>query len=389
MNLIQIALAAERFSQSQPPISVHPMQCIRTRDKSADCDRCVQACPAGAIRFEGDIQVNSDACIRCGLCLHLCPTSAFSGTGSVPRLVYCATQIVDHESLEIACAPHPDPAQGDPKVDAVVTTTGCLAALGISAYLSLAACGVKQIRVRLDACAACPLASLQPQIEATINEANTLLQAVGRKQTIAAANPLPKPKRRAVYSVKNPPVSRRGFLQAFKQAGRDFLPSLEVESERQRMVAAVRQLAPADPDQPVPGDSFASFSVSDACNACSLCARICPTGALEFACNDTQFELTFSPAACVNCGLCAQFCVPDALQQDGAPTVGELINTNPVVLHNGTLTRCRKCNVPFAGKPGTTLCPVCTFRQERPFGAVRNIGTATRMGTEEIPFSER
>lgn len=389
MNLIQLALAAERFSQSQPPISVQPMQCIRSRDKLAECDRCVQACPAGAIRFEDEIQLNTDACIRCGLCLHLCPTSAFTGTDSVQRLVYCATQIVDHESLEIACTQHPEPAAGDPRTDAVITTAGCLAALGASAYLSLAACGVKQIEVRLDACPECPLAQLQPQIEATIHEANALLQAVGRKRTVSAAHAVPKPKRRPVYSVKNPPVSRRGFLQAFKQAGRDFLPTLEGASERQRTVDAVRQLDPADADQPVPGDGFASFTVSDACTACTLCARICPTEALEFFGNETEFQLTFSPAACVNCGLCTRFCVPDALEMRGAPTLGALINPNPTVLHHGTLTRCRKCNVPFAGKPGDTLCPVCAFRQKRPFGAVRNFGPTATSGTETNPAMER
>lgn len=388
MNLVKLALAAEQFTQTQPPISVQPRRCVRSRDKSAACDRCVQSCPTGAIRFEDGIQVDADACIRCGLCLHVCPVDAFSGSDNVPRLVYCASQMVDHESLEIACVQHPDPASGSPKTDGVITTTGCLAALGVSAYLSLATCGVKQVRVRLDACAQCPLALLQPKIEATIREANDLLQAVGRGQTVAAAELVQRPKRRAVYSVKNPPVSRRGFFQAFKQGARDFLPSLEGESERHRLVNALRQLAPVAPERAVPGESFASFTVSDACTACTTCARICPAGALEFARNDMEFQLSFSPAACVNCGLCVKFCDPQALQPGGAPSIGALADANPVVLRRGALTRCQKCNAPFAGKPGDKLCPVCTFRQQHPFGMMRNVGAAAKPAPGERSSSK-
>ena len=368
MNLVKLALAAERFTQSQPPITAHTMQCVRARDKSADCDRCVQVCPTGAISLEDGVHVDFDACIRCGLCLHTCPTGALTGTDNVHRLLYCASQLVDHENIEIACAQHPDPAPGDPKADAVITTTGCLAALGASAYLSLATQGVKQVRVRLDACAQCPLALLQPQIEATIQRASDLLEALDKPQTVAVAAPVQRPRRRSVYSIKNPPVTRRSFFQAIGQGARDFLPPLEDVTERHRLVDALRRLAPKNPDQPVPGSDFVSLAISDACNACTTCARICPTGALEFLRDDENFEITFSAAACVNCGLCLHFCDPKALTRNGAPTVGGLIDPEPVLLHRGTLTRCIKCNTLFAGEADNGLCPVCAFRRDNPFG---------------------
>ncbi len=368
MNLAKLALAAERFAQSQPPITLTAQQCVRTRDKSADCDRCVQVCPVGAIRLDGGVQIDADACIRCGLCLHSCPTGAISGTDNVRRLLYCASQLVDHEAVELACALHPDPTPGDSKMDAVITMTGCLATLGTAAYLSLAAQGVKQVRVRLDACAQCPLAPVQPEIEATIGRANDLLTTVGKGQTVAVAEPVKRPKRRPVYSIKNPPVSRRGFFQALGQGARDFLPPLEGESERPRLVNAVRRLSPQRLDEPVPGDDFVALVASEACNACATCARICPTGALEFARNDERFELTFAAAACVNCGLCLNYCEPQALQRRGAPTIGELIDTEPVILSEGKLNRCRRCNTLFAGEGDDGLCPVCAFRKKNPFG---------------------
>ena len=389
MNLAKLALAAERFTQSQPPIKVAAMQCVRARDKSADCDRCVQVCPVGAIRLDGGVQVDTETCIRCGLCLHSCPTDALSGTDNVHRLVYCALQLVDHEAVEIACALYPDPALGDKKMDAVITMTGCLAALGASAYLSLVAQGVKQVRVRLDACAQCPLASVQPEIEATIQQTSELLEMLGKSQTVAVADPVSRPKRRSVYSIKNPPVSRRGFFQAIGQGARDFLPPLAGESERHRLINALSQLTPQNPDEPVPGDDFVALTVSDACNACTTCARICPTGALEFARNDGRFELTFAAAECVNCGLCLNYCEPQALQRRRAPTVGELIDPEPVVLRAGKLNRCRRCNTLYAGESDGGLCPVCTFRLKHPFSGRSVVQAAVRPLSEDNSRPER
>ncbi len=369
MNLLSIAKAAERFSQSQPPINIEAWRCLRSRDKSSECDLCARLCPAGAIQLEGGVQLDADACIRCGLCLHLCPTEALSGEDGVHKLLFCASQLVDHEIVEIACAPHPDPASGDPKADGVISTSGCLAALGASAYLSLAAQGVQRTRVRLDACADCPLGALQPQIEAAAEQANHLLETLDRPERVEPAAPVARPKRRPVYSVKNPPVSRRGFFQAL--AHRDILPPLEAEHERERLIGALQRLAPEDAlDRPVSGSGFASFTVSEACTACETCVRVCPTGALGIQKGEDAFQLGFSASACIDCGLCVKFCADGALERSGDPTVGDLIG-DPVLLRSGALHRCIKCGGRYAGAFDEGYCPTCAFRRHNPFAVVK------------------
>lgn len=383
MRLVNLALAAEQFAQSQPSITVDAMLCLHARDKEADCDRCVAACPAGAISLEDGLQVDANACVRCGLCLHICPTGALSAANNVHRLLYCVSQLVDRENIEIACPLHHNPDYGDPKVDAVITLTGCLATLGVSAYLSLAAQNVRRVRVRLDACDQCPLASLVPQIETTIRQASSLLKALDRQQTVTVTEPVQRLKRRPVYSVKNPPVSRRGFFQVIGQRGRDILPSLDGDSERDRLIAALRCLAPDNSEYAVPDDDFTTLSVTDTCNACTTCARICPTGALAFARDENSFQIAFMPSACVNCGLCLKFCEPQAINRQGAPTIGAIISDEPVVLYSGQLTRCRKCNTLFAAKSGEDLCTVCAFRARNPFGIRRNSQAAPQSFFED------
>ncbi|MBK8021225.1 MAG: 4Fe-4S binding protein [Chloroflexi bacterium] len=375
MNLVNLALTLERFVQGQPPVTLAAMQCVRTLDKASECDLCARACPVGAIRLEGGVQIDADACIRCGLCLHTCPTGAISGTDNTPRLIYCASQLTDRDVVEIACAHHPEPATGDPAADAVLTVIGCLATLGVSAYLGLAAHKIRRVQVRLDSCAQCPLAVLQPAIERTIQGASHWLTALDHRSVVGACAPTPRPKRRPVYSIKNPPVSRRGFFQAIGQGARDFLPPLEDASERRRLITTLRQLAPTNSDRPVTGEGFTNLSVSDACTGCTTCARSCPTGALEFLRNEEAFQIRFLASECINCGLCIEHCEPKALQRSGPPTLTELIDPEPVILHSGALSRCRRCNTRFAGKPDGGLCPICAVRRDHPFGMRGRIGS--------------
>ena len=380
MNLLQLARAAEILAQERPPVTVEPMLCLRARNKASSCAVCVNGCPTSALQLiDNQPAVVSDACIRCGLCLHLCPTGVFDGRDDVNRLLYCAEQLVDRSIVEIACAPHPDVTKGDGRVDAVIRTNGCLAALGTSAYLGLAALGVQHVRVRLDACDACPLAMLRPQIERTMQAAHDLLTAAQRPAALVVAPLARQAKARPVYSTRNPPVSRRGFFQALarqsRSAAEEIAPPDEaqlsederVPRERRRLIRALRRISP--PAQAaVPGAGFARMSVSNACTACSVCARVCPTGALVMRQNEEQFELSLNSASCMNCGLCITLCEAGALQPDEAPTFAALLVNQEEVLYRGKLQRCRKCRSLFAGQPADGLCPMCAYRKRNPFG---------------------
>lgn len=378
MNLIDLALAVEKLGQERPALTVAPERCLRSRSKAATCDACVVGCPVGAITLaEGAPQVELDACIGCGLCLHQCPVGVFDGRDGVDRLLHCADQLVDRDVIEVACAAHPDVATGDKGVDAVVRTTGCLAALGPSAYVGLAALGIRQTRVRLDACATCPLVALEPDIVRTLRKARDLLTAAGHPNALIIA-PVPVGhKTRLIYSAKNPPVSRRGLFKALTASSNrsaeltapadDPQTSTGAPRERRRLIRALRRIEPPA-TAVVPGSDLTQLAVSDSCTACEVCARACPTHAICVERGTDAFAVTFLPSACINCGLCLPLCEPGALTRSGSPTFGALLEAEPRLLHQGALQHCRKCHAPFAGKANNGLCPVCSFRQKHPFG---------------------
>jgi ferredoxin len=43
------------------------------------CGACIEACPAGAITFDGECaRIDPDLCVECGTCADECPTGAIT-----------------------------------------------------------------------------------------------------------------------------------------------------------------------------------------------------------------------------------------------------------------------------------------------------------------------
>lgn len=380
MNLRTLALAAERLAQERPPITVDAWQCLRARDKSSACDACVSACPVNAITLEGGVQVDGDACIRCGLCLHRCPAGVFDGRDGVYKLLNCATQIVDHEVIELACSAHPEAAIGAKDVDAVISANSCLSTFSASAYIGLLALGVKQVRLRLDACRECPLGALHGEIARELETTQTLLEPLGLGEAVVEAEEPEGGHKRPLYTTTNPPVSRRGFFQTLARqrvvAVEDIQPAntpqIEGERsaprERRRLVNALHYVAQQGTATQIGVEGFTRLGVVDGCTACGLCARVCPTGALTFEQTDDHYEVIFSAAQCTDCGICINFCQPGVLQRYGPPSYDDVLAPELWLLYEGTLTKCRKCGVPYAGDEHSEMCHVCAERYRNPFG---------------------
>ena len=55
------------------------MTAFVNKDECVGCGVCVDACPNGAIKMDGDkAVVDADACIDCEACVSACPNSAIS-----------------------------------------------------------------------------------------------------------------------------------------------------------------------------------------------------------------------------------------------------------------------------------------------------------------------
>ena len=372
----QRLLAADRAA-----ITLDADRCLRARDRFSTCEMCVQACPVQALHRDHPIALESEACVRCGLCLPLCPVGAFRGDDHLGDLLSRAASS-RAETLEVACPRHPALERGPAEADATVQTPGCLAALGPSAYLGLLAQGSRQVMVRLDACAECSLGQAQPVISQLIAVARELLAARGEPDRLVEVRTDPGPGWVVRPRVRaGPAISRRDLFQTLLQEGKrvassvialDEAPNPKTKSaprERKRLLKALSLLPAVQTGTLVltPALPFARFSVDEKCSACGSCARVCPTGALQFATEGNYYRLAFTTGDCTNCGICLDLCEPQALSRDAELPLGELLE-QPRTLQAGTLLTCARCGAKFAGGAQSTLCPVCDFREQHPFG---------------------
>jgi ferredoxin len=384
MNLASMADHVAAIERSI--VILNSPRCLHAMGKFSACQACSEACPVGAIQPGKPPVLNADACETCLACLPVCPTGALTADDAVPALLNCAAR-VETGALEIVCQRHPQANAGLAADNTAVRVHGCLAGLGVGAFVALAALGMPQVLVRADACGQCAWASLQPRLEQNVDQARRLLEPWGRAAALVTVTAPPAPAaERPLWEANNPPLSRRDLFRMASRRGQvvaaramtgEAAPAERAPArERQRLWNALQHL-PHDQQTNAgslpAGPGTAVVSVSDACSACGACARICPTGALSYEVQtepSPTYRLTFLPWACNGCDACTHACLPGAITLDTAPAFEAVFGLpEPAVLRAGALVRCKRCRTWMAAKPGVLLCPTCDFRRQNPFGA--------------------
>ena len=364
-----------------------PGRCLNRRHAGASCTRCVDGCPAQAIALDGVTpQLDERACVRCGLCTALCPTDSF-----VPAIDYektlCATVAnLPTAPTALVCPVHPTPDATAAAVNAVVQHRRCLAALDVADLLELSASGTRPLWLDDSPCAACPIGAAQATLVHTVEATRTLLHAAGSPPAILLHSERPpaadaKRHRVPLYDGAQPAISRRalftrlrptrpdreevGVIDDLLQRGAPLSARLPQQTphSRQRLLAALHALVITNPTGIDAARSpFGAVQVDDArCSGCSLCARFCPTGALQFTQREEQFALAFQPEACIRCSICVIACPEDAVELGAQVSLTALLADERSTLVTGELVPCAVCGVLTARRreESTPRCHVC------------------------------
>ncbi len=395
VSLDSLIRVAEQIETA--PISLAPERCLQRRHKDAPCRRCLDACPAGAIRPGEPVALDAERCLDCGLCLHICPTEAFRGSGNRAGKLLRVLGSLDEGDIELACQRKSDMPLSRAGVAYVVNTKACLASLSLSTLLAAAlpkkasspTGRATKIWLNDEPCQTCPIGAVQGEVHRTVTGANRLLSALGLGTKIYTyhGSPVllaPEPRKRPVVQGDTPHYSRRAFFRSLRgQTGRA-LAGLVVESRAGKAPTEVEQKLPHHlPSsrrflahvlnhlgQPAverietSGLSLGTVRINEDCTACGLCARLCPSGALAFDRDDRYFALRFSPIDCLGCTICTLICPNKAVTFRPEVDVRGLVADAPQVLQAGHLAACRGCGVPCTHGHGEPLCFVCQHRQK-------------------------
>jgi ferredoxin len=123
-----------------------------------------------------------------------------------------------------------------------------------------------------------------------------------------------------------------------------------------RAATALRRIAGRH-GRPVPSHWLPKMTLGD-CGAHGVCARVCPTGALERREAGGVAELHFQASRCISCGQCAGTCPDKAIRVHpvgGTPTAE--------ILARWEAKPCTSCGEPFFGSGGGT-CSDCQKSQQ-------------------------
>ncbi|MFQ5577896.1 MAG: 4Fe-4S binding protein, partial [Anaerolineae bacterium] len=364
--------------------------CLNARFRGVDCSLCADACPAkGAIGVtNGKPILDNGACLHCGLCLHICPTEAYTRPDGLAGRLVKLVAALPAGPVDLLCPQHPRPDAG--AAPQAVQTRRCLAALAPATLLEVAATG-REIRLDDTPCPDCPLGNIHPALQKTAAEANAWAGLLAHAPPVALRSgpddDTPPAAARPVYDVDQPPLSRRSWLGSLKKMGEEVSAAEEAVAmvkagksvpvaerlpqslphQRARILSILKKSSlnqspvsqspvsqsPITNDQlPTAGLPISTLNVDPArCTACGLCARFCPTGALRFLSDGEAFALTFQPLFCLGqaCDICVPACPEQAVSASAATVTADLPAKK--TLAAGNVRPCRQCGQPVAAGP--------------------------------------
>lgn len=340
--------------------------CIAARSLPSACQRCAQACPAGAVRVGEAGPELVAACLGCGRCASACPTGAivlkgFPESGKLPS---------GNVPLHIECWKVPASLTGQ-----AALRVPCLGGLDAGQMLEWQALLDDTPLHLIDRgwCAQCRAGGASHPAQAALDEVVRLREACNL-QSVEQPRLVHRPLPAALMPAAIPEpaaeekIDRRAFFRRFAAEAANAIPASPPAAprprrsspfplpKRERLLAALEVLTRL-PIERLSAAVLPGLTLTASCDHLGVCAGMCPTGALRLYEEDGHAGAAFEPRDCVACGLCAQAC--PALAIEVRPAGSPDARAIEQILTHFPLVRCEICLTPFAAAQGATFCPAC------------------------------
>lgn len=324
-------------------IQFYPEQCLRSIHRSSKCSLCVDACPTHAIDFKTlSPQLDSLKCVSCGGCVVLCPTDVYEAKDpsdediirfieekqreNLPEIVFTCKQVQTNE-------PH-------------FMELPCLARMDASLLLLCCTNATSSVKLIHNQCAKCHSSSLETMFEEAVRyvkhmQPNAQIRLltldkhvvkkdetlVGitkngylrRRMLFSLFGKKPSSKEAEILTVQHPMVFQDNIHQqrSFKKHQRlkRFIAFMQGSSSPESGSVIVRTKPVIDPLK---------------CKECSICTKVCPTGALCIN-EEKEFCIDYTSDKCIVCHMCEDVCFANAIMF--APqTMSDMLKNEPSIL---------------------------------------------------------
>lgn len=305
------------------------------------CTRCLDVCGANAIQSGGaQIEINPYLCQGCGSCTLACPTGALSFTEPERSdlLESLRELAAGGRASRLVVGDGPLAAERLPE-DSTSLLVRPLTAFGEELWLVALALGFRQIVLHATT-------TLEPRtaqlLDGKIETLQSMLPALGHGQGALALST----SEASLSALLSTPI---GDAAAPAERGND----PDVGSKRALFNDALDRVQALEPFAPIalpPGTALGEIVIDQQrCTLCSSCAKLCPTGAIDYSERSEPGTalLSFLEASCVQCGICESACPESAITLHARLAPAAQRRERKTVA-SSTMAGCADCGVQFA-----------------------------------------
>jgi len=344
--------------------------CVRSLSVESQCNKCEVVCPTDAIVVgENPLPaINFSHCVECGACSGVCPNEALN-LDTFNSTDFFFDFVEDSDNL-ISCRKN----------------VPCISALSVEHIISMAVLK-KELVFDMGYCNECPIAATcHKQILKNYEEATYILEAMESDAEIKLEN--------ICFEAQEKSADRRDFLSAlnlksvgkiknsFEQevvkAGDELvehtlqkadialLKRKVIPQKRKIFFTAIKRVEKPSQFHIIDANEVSSTSQKimdeEACTACQMCYRVCPTGALTSDIKNSKID--FDPFLCIKCNICHDVCEPNAITLSSSYNIKEFFEPRVQNLISFKVTRCDECNIIFSTNSNERLCYRCKAEEE-------------------------
>lgn len=327
----------------------NPDICAHGRSGITACTRCIDACPADAIKGLADtIEVEPHLCQGGGACATVCPSGAiryvYPTADDMLTQLRCLLKVYREEGGQQPVIVFYAEQSAAPGVAAnhLPVAVEEVASVGLECWLSALAYGAAGVVLLDDATIPVQVAS---ELDQQLSTAGEILTAMNYPANIIRRTGLQSMLQEASRQAAMPALKTASFAGAggkrqtvlmaidalYEQAG-------EVNNGE---VAATATLSAGAP--------FGTAGIDEkSCTLCLSCVSACPGNALQSGQDVPQVR--FIESNCLQCGLCAQTCPEDAIRITPRLLFDRQQRNHPVTLYEEEPFCCVACGKPFASQ---------------------------------------
>ncbi|RJR50639.1 MAG: hypothetical protein C4576_05095 [Desulfobacteraceae bacterium] len=346
---------------------IHQSLCNRVRFSESRCEKCLSACPAGALHIGYDLLEIDNSCTGCLFCVASCPNEVFSTSSAPPSaqpdVLYCSGVIPPGTKM---------PADLPPSI------IPCLGSIPSKTILDRLLRKNPPLKVITGFCEFCEMKQGESSFRRREREIHELLPILGIGVFPLATTPATDKEKRDASEIvrgqwknleEKSAISRRDLFLHLRDRIVRSEPPKKMDSalsnrprptDTMRCVIALTRSNGVNTSSPKTIPFLREVHIEETCTGCGVCAALCPTGALSLKETRDTSELLWRAAYCSRCDLCTEACARRAIRFLSGVELEKVVRETVTAIKRFYNHLCPECRTSFLSPHPKAQCPCCS-----------------------------